>query len=89
MSSCWGPASTGPHSRIAFSLGELAAAYVELRMLGAQTGWVDAIETACGIPDDTLPKEGTADRQADFRRAYLEQLRRQNCPGCGNDEFIG
>jgi hypothetical protein len=71
------------------SIRELAAAYVELRMLGAQTGLVDAIETACGIPDDALPKDATGDVQADYRRAYLEQLRRRDCPGCGDGENFG
>ena len=71
------------------SIRELAAAYVELRMLGAQTGLVDTIETAYGIPDAALPKGAAGDVQADYRRAYLEQLHRQNCPGCGDDEHFG
>ncbi len=26
--------------------------------------------------------------QAEYRRAYLEQLRRQACPGCGEDDLF-
>lgn len=71
------------------TIKELAAAYIELRMLGAQTGLVDAVETAYGIPDDALPKDATGDMQAQYRQAYLEQLRRRSCPGCGDDEQLG
>lgn len=71
------------------TIAELAAAYIELRMLGAQTGLVDAIETAYGIPDASLPKDAQDDVQANYRRAYLEQLRRQDCPGCGEGELFG
>ena len=71
------------------SIAELAAAYIELRMLGAQTGLVDAIETAYGIPDAALSTNATGDVQANHRRAYLEQLRRQDCPGCGDDAYSG
>jgi hypothetical protein len=67
------------------TIKELAAAYIELRMLGAQMGLVDAVETAYGIPDDILPKDSNGDVQAQYRQAYLEQLRRQSCPGCGDD----
>ena len=68
------------------SIRELAAAYVELRMLGAQTGLVDTIETTCGIPDVALPNDAGGDLQHDYRQAYLEQLRRRDCPSCGDEE---
>lgn len=28
-------------------------------------------------------------KQEAYRKAYLEQLRRQNCPGCGDDGVSG
>jgi hypothetical protein len=67
------------------SIRELAAAYIELRLLGAQTGVIDAIETAYGIVGEPPPE----DEQQELSRRYAEQVRRMSCPGCGDDEIVG
>lgn len=36
----------------------------------------------------TLADLQNAERQADYRKAYLEQLRRMSCPGCGEDPTL-
>jgi hypothetical protein len=71
------------------SIRELAAAYIELRMLGAQSGLIDALETVHGTPDSEPLPIVSDDGQIQYRRAYQEQLRRQSCAGCGDDEILG
>ena len=66
------------------SIRELAAAYVELRLLGAQAGVIDAIETAEGTIGEPL----SADEQAEYERLYREQIQRQLCPGCGDTDLL-
>lgn len=46
-------------------------------------------ETSDNYPSKviTLSDEDLA-KQEEYRRAYLEQLRRQSCPGCGDDGSI-
>lgn len=36
----------------------------------------------------TLTEEQLATQQEEYRKAYLEQLRRQSCPGCGDDGIV-
>lgn len=67
------------------SIKELAAAYIELRLLGAQIGVIDAIETTCGVPDVEAANAPPHDAQSEHERAFREQLKRQSCPGCGDD----
>ncbi len=38
-------------------------------------------------PDDPN-LEALAKQQEEYRKAYLEQLRRMSCPGCGDDGSI-
>ncbi|XZE20305.1 hypothetical protein SH449x_000172 [Pirellulaceae bacterium SH449] len=33
----------------------------------------------------TLSDEALAQQQEQYRRAYIEQLRRMSCPGCGDE----
>ncbi len=40
------------------------------------------------IPDQQLSEEQLAKQQEQYRIAYLEQLRRRSCPGCGDDGSI-
>ena len=44
--------------------------------------------SASDIPDQQLSDEQLAKQQEEYRIAYLEQLRRRSCPGCGDDESI-
>jgi hypothetical protein len=40
-------------------------------------------------PSDGLEQLTTDElQQAEYRRAYLEQLRRMSCPGCGEDPTL-
>ena len=39
-------------------------------------------------PDQPLSEEQLAKQQEEYRIAYLEQLRRRSCPGCGDDGSI-
>ncbi len=40
-------------------------------------------------PADGLEQLTTDElQQAEYRRAYLEQLRRMSCPGCGEDPTL-
>lgn len=71
------------------SIAELAAAYVELRMLGAQSGVIDALETTCGLPDPGVTHPTRADAASELERRLREQLRRQSCLGCGDDDWFG
>ena len=36
------------------------------------------------IPDQQLSEKHLAKQQEEYRIAYLEQLRRRSCPGCGD-----
>lgn len=36
----------------------------------------------------SLPEESLAAQQEQYRKAYIEQLRRMSCPGCGDDGDI-
>ncbi len=40
------------------------------------------------ILDQQLSEEQLAKQQEEYRMAYLEQLRRRSCPGCGDDGSI-
>ncbi len=35
-----------------------------------------------------LTDEALAKQQEQYRQAYLEQLRRMSCPGCGDDGML-
>ncbi len=35
-----------------------------------------------------LTEEALAKQQEQYRQAYLEQLRRMSCPGCGDDGVL-
>lgn len=35
-----------------------------------------------------LTDEAMAVQQEQYRQAYLQQLRRMSCPGCGDDGFL-
>jgi hypothetical protein len=37
---------------------------------------------------EQLADVSTDAQQAEYRRAYLEQLRRMSCPGCGEDPTL-
>jgi len=37
---------------------------------------------------EQLANVSTDAQQAEYRRAYLEQLRRMSCPGCGEDSTL-
>ena len=39
-------------------------------------------------PPQELEADLNTEQQAEFRRAYLEQLRRMSCPGCGDDPTL-
>jgi hypothetical protein len=43
----------------------------------------DSLDT--NVPDQMLSEEQLAKQQDEYRQAYLEQLRRRSCPGCGDD----
>lgn len=55
-----------------------------------------AEEPSNPAPENTLANEtpeqlanvSTDAQQAEYRRAYLEQLRRMSCPGCGEDPTL-
>lgn len=66
---------------------ELAAAYIELRQLGAQSGLIDALETSVGTPLNGHGERHLEDSQAQLEKAFREQMRRFHCPGCGDDEI--
>jgi hypothetical protein len=39
--------------------------------------------------DKELEQLTNADKQVEYRREYLAQLRRRACPGCGEDTLFG
>jgi hypothetical protein len=39
--------------------------------------------------DTLLSAEALAKQQEEYRQAYLLQIQRMNCPGCGDDGFFG
>ena len=54
---------------------------------------INADKTETSRTDSTANVEqvelADAETQAKYRAAYLEQLRRRSCPGCGDSEFFG
>jgi len=47
-----------------------------------------AAEGAPNVGDESQPSLDNEQIQAAYRKAYLEQLRRQACPGCGETEIF-
>ena len=47
-----------------------------------------AAEGAPNVGDESQPSLDDEQIQAAYRKAYLEQLRRQSCPGCGETEIF-
>ena len=70
------------------NIKELAAAYIELRQLGAQSGVIDAIETAVGSMNSDAGQGQAPSSQSELERAFREQMRQFHCPGCGDDEVL-
>lgn len=52
-----------------------------------QSQITDSTEPAAEVSEklDALQND---DKQAEYRKAYLEQLRRMSCPGCGEDPTL-
>jgi hypothetical protein len=47
-----------------------------------------APESAPDVSDESHSALDDEQTQAAYRKAYLEQLRRQSCPGCGETEIF-
>lgn len=48
-----------------------------------------AVETdVSSASNQPLTEEQLSKQQEEYRRAYLEQLRRMSCPGCGDDGIV-
>jgi hypothetical protein len=45
-------------------------------------------ESSVQHPESETPDLKNEALQAEYRKAYLEQLRRMSCPGCGEDPTI-